>query len=70
MNQLFRQLNQEQKGMGQDIVSRFNKFRQSLSGDPQKMIQQMLNSGKITQDQYNSAVQQAQELGRMMGMKL
>lgn len=69
MNQLFRQLNQGQNGMGNDIVSRFNQFRQSFSGDPQKMIQQMLNSGRISQAQYNDAVQKAQALGKMLGMK-
>ena len=69
MNQLFRQLNQNQNGMGNDIVSRFNQFRQSFSGDPQKMIQQMLNSGRVSQAQYNDAVQKAQQLGKLMGMK-
>ena len=69
MNQLFRQLNQNQNGMGNDIVSRFNQFRQSFSGDPQKMIQQMLNSGRVSQAQYNDAVQKAQALSKMLGMK-
>ena len=69
MNPLFRQLNQNQNGMGNDIVSRFNQFRQSFSGDPQKMIQQMLNSGRVSQAQYNDAVQKAQALSKMLGMK-
>ena len=69
MNQLFQQLNQGQNGMGNDIVSRFNQFRQSFSGDPQKMIQQMLNSGRVSQAQYNDAVKKAQALGKMLGMK-
>lgn len=65
MNQLYNQLNNNSG----DLVSRFNQFRQSIKGDPQQMIQQMLNSGRITQAQYNAAVQQAQQLGRMLGMK-
>jgi hypothetical protein len=64
MNQLFHQLNQGNN----DLVSRFNQFRQNFKGDPQTQIQQMLNSGKITQAQYNQAVQQAQQLGKLMGM--
>ena len=64
MNPIFHQLNQGNN----DLVSRFNQFRQSFKGDPQAQIQQMLNSGKITQDQYNRAVQQAQQLGKLMGM--
>ena len=69
MNPLFHQLNQGQNGMGNDIVSRFNQFRQSFSGDPQKMIQQMLNSGRVSQAQYNDAIQKAQALSKMLGMK-
>lgn len=36
-------------------------------GDPNQMIQQMLNSGRITQNQYNAAVQRAQQIMRMLG---
>lgn len=64
MNQLYRQLNNGQN----DLVSRFNQFRQNFKGDPQTQIQQMLNSGRITQAQYNQAVQQAQRLGKLIGM--
>lgn len=43
-------------------IQRFNQFRQQFQGDPQQKIQQMLNSGQITQEQYNNAVQQANAL--------
>ena len=33
----------------------------------QQLKQQMLNSGKITQSQYNQAVQRVQELQKMFG---
>ncbi len=35
--------------------------------DPTQYIQQMLNSGKITQSQYDNAVRQAEQLKKMMG---
>lgn len=65
MNQLY----QQYKSGSNDLAARLNRFQQSIKGDPQQMIQQMLNSGRITQAQYNAAVQQAQQLGRMLGMK-
>ena len=49
-----------------DIISQFNRFRQNFNGNPQQMIQQMLNSGKITQDQLNAAMQKANQLMRFM----
>lgn len=69
MNPLFRQLNQAQPGTGNDLLSRFNRFRQSFNGNPQEMIQQMMNSGRISQAQYNSAVQETQQLAKVLGIK-
>lgn len=51
----------------QNMLSQFQQFRQTFQGDPKQQIQQMLNSGKITQEQYNRAVQMANELQKMLG---
>ncbi len=48
------------------IMSRLNQFRNALQGNPQAQIQQMLNSGRITQDQYNRAYKTAQQLQKMI----
>lgn len=65
-NQLYNQMmgggNQQN-----NFLQRFNQFRQNFSGNPQQQIQRMLNSGQITQEQYNRAVQQAQDIMRMFG---
>jgi hypothetical protein len=49
-----------------NIIQQFNQFKKSFSGNPQQMIQQMLNSGKITQDQLNQAMQRANQLMKMI----
>ena len=49
-----------------NIIQQFNEFRNNFKGDAQQQIQQMLNSGKISQAQYNTAVQKAQMLQRMI----
>lgn len=38
----------------------------SRGGDPNEMIQQMLNSGRVTQSQYDAAVKQAQQIQKML----
>lgn len=38
----------------------------SRGGDPTQMIQQMLNTGQITQSQYNDAVSRAQQIIQML----
>ncbi len=47
-----------------DFMSRFQQFQKMFSGNPQQMIQQMLNSGRITQEQLNQAAQQANQMMR------
>ena len=64
MNPLYQQMNQG----GNDIVSRFRQFQQMFKGDPQQQVQQLLNSGRISQEQYNAAVQKANALAKMIGM--
>ncbi len=51
------------------FMQRFNQFRQMFRGDPKQQVQQMLNSGRITQAQYNQAVQTANQMMKMMGGK-
>lgn len=55
-------------GMGnmQNLIQQFQQFRQTFSGDPRQQVQQMLNSGQVTQEQYNRAVQMANQLQRLM----
>ena len=51
-----------------------NNFMQSLNqlksqgGDPNQMIQNMLNSGKVSRAQYNMAVQKAQQIQQMLSL--
>lgn len=63
---LFNALNGAQKGP-MNIIQQFMQFKKNFKGNPQQQVQQMLNSGKITQAQYNAAVQKAQMLQKMLG---
>lgn len=49
-----------------NMLQQFMQFSQNFRGDPRMQIQQMLNSGQISQIQYNQAVQIAQQLQRML----
>lgn len=64
-NQLYQhQMNQQPMN---NLVQRFQQFKQTFSGDPRQQVQQLLNSGKVSQQDYNRAVQMANQLQRMMG---
>ena len=52
--------------MNMNILNQFMQFAQNFKGDPQQQVQQMLNSGQITQQQYDNAVRLAQQLQQML----
>ena len=49
------------------MMQRFQQFRQMFHGDPRQQIQQLMNSGRVNQQQYNQAVQMAQQMQKMLG---
>lgn len=51
----------------QNLMQRFQQFRQAFTGDPRQQVQALLNSGRVSQAQYDQAVQIAQQMQRMMG---
>ncbi len=70
MNPLFEQMQKNQGGGTNGMLQRFQQFRQNFKGDPQQQVQQLLNSGRVSQQQYNQAVQMAQQFQRMFGGKI
>lgn len=67
-NPLFGMMGGNQPQMS-GLMQRFQQFKQAFSGDPKQRVQDLLNSGRISQQQYNQAVQMAQQLQKMMGIK-
>lgn len=67
-NPLYNSMNQNQP-TGGNLIQRFNQFRQNFHGDPQQQVQQLLNSGKVTQQQYNEAVRKARIIQNLLGIK-
>ena len=50
------------------FIQRLQQFKNQFNGNPQQQIQQMLNSGKITQAQYDHAVKQANQIANVLGV--
>lgn len=48
-------------------MQQFQQFRQNFQGDPKQQVQQMLNSGQMTQEQLNQIMPMAQQLYGMLG---
>lgn len=61
MNPLFNQFNQPNQW-----IQKFQQFQRTFQGDPRQQVQQLLNSGKVTQQQYDQAVKMAQQFQKML----
>lgn len=59
-NPLFNQLGGGQQG-NNNLLARFRQFKSQFSGDPQQKVQELLNSGKMSQAQFNQLSQMAQQ---------
>lgn len=66
MNKLYEEM--KPQNPYQNFMQQFEQFKKTISGNPKEQIQQLLNSGKISQQQYNAAVQQANMLKSILGM--
>lgn len=50
----------------QNLMNQFNQFKRGFSGDPKQQVQNMLNSGQMTQAQFNQLAQMANQIRGMM----
>lgn len=55
-------------GNMQNMMQQFNQFRSQFQGDPRAQVQQLLDSGKMTQEQFNKLSNLANQFQNMMGM--
>ncbi len=48
------------------MMKQFQQFRQSFQGDPRQKVQELLNNGKLSQEQFNQVYGIAQNFMGMM----
>lgn len=68
MNELFQQFGSRTPmpgGIG-NLIQQFQQFRASFQGNPQQQVQQLLNSGKMSQEQFNQLAGLANQFQRFL----
>ena len=65
MNNLFNSLGNNMMP-NNNLIQRFQQFKQTFTGNPQQQVQQLLNSGKVSQAQYDQAVKMAQQFQQLL----
>ena len=49
------------------MIKQFNQFKAGFQGDPQSMVQQLINSGKMSQEQFEQLSNVAKQFQGMLG---
>ena len=49
-----------------DLMNRFNQFQSTFQGDPKQKVQELMNSGQMTQEQFNQLSSMAQTFQQLM----
>lgn len=64
-NRLYQQMNGNTPN---GILQQAQALKQKIGGDPMQYIQNLMNSGKVTQAQYDAAVRKAEQFRKFMGV--
>ncbi len=65
-NSLFNILGGNSSNEKDNLLAQINQFRASFTGDPRQKVQELLNSGQMTQAQFNQLSQEANRIMRML----
>ena len=70
-NPLYNQYNQpiNDNGLSQ-IIEQAKQMRKTFNGNPQQVVQNLLNSGQMSQSQFNQLSQIANQVVQAMGNKM
>lgn len=73
MNPIFGRFQQNQMpsngilGSMSNLLGSFNQFRQNFQGDPKAQVEQLLQSGQMTQEQFQQLSNMANQFQSMIG---
>ena len=68
MSSLYNDFNNQPNRMGQmsNILAEFNKFRSTFVGNPEAQVKQLLQTGKMSQSQFDSYAQMANQISQFI----
>lgn len=69
--QMFGQQNQQQSpgpfNNPMQMIQQFNQFKSNFQGNPQQKVQEMLNTGQMTHEQFSQLSTMAQTFMQLLG---
>ena len=49
------------------VMTQYNQFRSNFQGDPKQKVQELLDSGRMSQEQFNQLSMMAQQFQSLIG---
>ena len=65
-NSLFKEFNPTPMGDLTSFLNRFNQFSSQFSGNPETRVRQLLQTGQMSQEQFNQFAQTATQLRKLI----
>lgn len=69
MNPLFNMFGNQHGPFNNNIINQFNQFQSIFQGDPKQKVQDLLNSGQMSQEQFNQLSSMAQVFQTLLGRR-
>ena len=69
MNPLYNQYKSGNQPNFQQLAQRVEQLKRTFTGNPRDEVQKMLNSGRLTQAQFNQYAQMATQIARTLNIK-
>lgn len=66
MSSLFNDFNPNPTNNMANLLSQFNQFRSTFSGNPEQQVKQLLQSSRMSQEQFNQLAQTANQLRQLI----
>lgn len=68
-NPIFNQFGRNVPNPFSQLMAEVEAFKKTFKGSPKEEVQRLLNSGEMTQEQFNEYSKFVQNMGRSLGMK-
>ena len=66
MSSLYNDFNPKPRNNMGDFINQFNQFKSTFSGNPEAQVRQLLQSGRMSQEQFNQLAQTANQLRQLI----
>ena len=66
MGSIYNDFKPNQTNQMGNLISQFNQFRSTFTGNPEQRVKQLLQSGQMTQEQFNQFAETANQLRSLL----